>query len=187
MRARIWTFLNSSLGVWFLSSIVLSGLSVAYTHLQSKRTEERQSRALQRKLDTEIGHRIFNTQTGLAVNRENVSRGANPGTTRGAYALVALYLNNQLQGVDYSVFTEYRTRTFPSLLIELSTLVDPVDAVELKGAIETYTRIAMASSDARGDRPDTPPQAIATIDEIDALIRKELAKPRWAIALLRPR
>jgi len=181
--ARLWKLLNSSFVLWLLSSVLISGLTALYTHRQSRQAQEVQNRALQRRLDAEIGNRIYSTRLGLEVWRTNISRGSPPGTTRGAYAFVALYLNNTAPNVDYAVFGEYRTRTFTSLLIELSTLVDPAELAALRDALAGYQRIAVLSSDTAGDRPDTTEQAIATIDQLLALTEKHFQKPRWTLAL----
>ena len=115
--------------------------------------------------------------------KTNVARGGWTGTTRGTYVQMAQYLNNALANVDYSVFSEYRSRSFSSLLIELSTLVEPSEVADLKDTLSAYHQVALLSSDTTGDRPNTKEQAIVTTNEAISIIRKHFQKPRWTIAL----
>jgi hypothetical protein len=181
--ARLWRILNSSFVLWFLSSVLISGLAALYTQWQSREAQQVQTRALQRRLNTEIGNRIHMVRTGFEVWRANIAQGGYPGTTRGAYALVASYLNNTAPGVDYAVFGEYRTRTFSSLIIELSALVQKEELPALREALAGYQRFAVLGSDTSLDRPDTPQQALAVIDQQVILADKHFPRARWGLEL----
>jgi hypothetical protein len=182
-RSRAWTLVNSSIVLWFLSSVVIAGVTQLYSCQQSQHAEQVRKHELQRRLDTEIGNRIYQTVAGLDVWKTNVAHGGWTGTTRGTYGQMAQYLNNALTNVDYSVFSEYRSRSFSSLLIELSTLVEPSEVADLKDTLSAYHRVALLSSDTTGDRPNTQEQAIVTTDEAISTMRKHFQKPRWRIAL----
>ena len=59
-QSKIWKFLNSPLGLWFLSSIVLSGIAFAYSGIQDWRDRNAAEYELSRRLDVEIQTRILN-------------------------------------------------------------------------------------------------------------------------------
>lgn len=64
---RVWTLVNSSIVLWFLSSVVIAGVTQVYSCQQSRQSEQVRKRELQRRLDTEIGNRIYQTVAGLDV------------------------------------------------------------------------------------------------------------------------
>jgi hypothetical protein len=88
---RVWTLVNSSIVLWFLSSVVIAGVTQVYSCQQSRQSEQVRKRELQRRLDTEIGNRIYQTVAGLNVWKANLTRDGWYGTTRGTYALMAEY------------------------------------------------------------------------------------------------
>jgi hypothetical protein len=57
-RKAVWSFLNSSLGLWVLSSLVLGFITWSYTHWEEKRSRQESLFEVARKLDTEIADRI---------------------------------------------------------------------------------------------------------------------------------
>ena len=56
--AKIWRFLNSSLGVFLLSAVFVTGLSTLVTSCVASHQREAQSRETIRRLDIEIGQRL---------------------------------------------------------------------------------------------------------------------------------
>src|SRR2546428_496097 len=55
---RLYDFLNSTLGIFLLSSVLVTGLSGAYTWYSQQRQEKTATFELQRKLDAEIAYRL---------------------------------------------------------------------------------------------------------------------------------
>jgi hypothetical protein len=183
-ESRAWKLLNASIVLWLLSSVVVAGLTQWYSHQQSVQAERAGRRELQRKLEAEIGNRLRQTINGLEVWKRNVARGGFTGTTQGTYNQMASYLNNTAgPNVDYSVFPEYRSRTFSSLLMELGPLLEAGDRGDVANALGAYEQIAVRSSDAAGGQPNTREQAIKATDDALAFIHTHFQKPRWSVGL----
>lgn len=181
-ESRAWKILNASIVLWLLSSIVVTGLTQWYSRQQSAQAEQSKKLELERRLDTEIGNRVHQVVNALQLWKTGFARGS-PGNVRATYAVIAVMLNNTVKDVDYSVFPEYRTRNFPSLLIELSAHAGPGEMGDLKKALAAYERIQILSSDLAGDRPNTPEQSLKMADDATALMRANFQKNRWALGL----
>lgn len=183
-ESRVWKLLNASIVLWLLSSVVVTGLTQWYSHQQSVQAEQAKKRESQRQLETEIGNRLHQTINGLEVWKRNVDQGGFTGTTQGTYNQIASYLNNTVGPyVDYSVFPEYRSRTFSSLLLELSSLLEAGDRAEVAKALGAYEQIARRSSDVAGALPNTRETAIKATDDALAYIQTHFQKPRWMVGL----
>ena len=66
--ARIWAFLNTSLGIWFLTTIVIGFATWAFTNWQNNRYKEANNQQAIKQLDQEIALRLNhfnNTVNGL--------------------------------------------------------------------------------------------------------------------------
>lgn len=57
-KPSLWTFLNSSFALWFLSSVALSGIVFVYSEYDEVRSEQRKSAARISALKDEIGYRL---------------------------------------------------------------------------------------------------------------------------------
>lgn len=183
-RTKAWAILNSSFVLWLLSSVLVSGLTAAYARYQDARAARAQQQDLVRRLDTEIGNRIYHTRVGLEVDRDNVERGAYELTVRDVYARLGGYLNNTAEGgnQDYSVFPEHRSRNFPSLLIELTSLVAADELGEVAAALAAYQQIAKTSSDYTLDSLAAREDQLKAIAAAAVLLAEGIERPRWRIA-----
>ena len=56
--SNLWKFLNSSFGIWILSSILLSGLTFLYTNYSAFKVEQTQAQARLSDLKDEISYRL---------------------------------------------------------------------------------------------------------------------------------
>ena len=155
MREKLWSLLNSSFVLWFLSSIVVTALTASYGVYQRARDDEVRRLELQRRLDTEISGRIAAAVIGLRINRERIRRGDGI-EADDVYVLVVSYLDNFFVSQadnprDFSVYPEYRRRTFRSLLHELSRITVNSELDDLHEAAKAYDRISELGNVAQGD------------------------------------
>lgn len=181
--SKAWQFLNSSFGLWLLSSVFLSGLTTAYSIYQTKQAAEAHRMELVRKLDTEIGNRIFQALATLKVNRTRVAQGESYKPVQ-LYLQVAYFLDNEyykLKEHDFSVFPEYRERNFISLLSELSSVVSSSERDELREVLKVSNEIADKTAILpKGEAAIDP---IRSVDEVIELVEQRLQKPRWKMLL----
>ncbi|HMB68024.1 MAG TPA: hypothetical protein VKU85_01890 [bacterium] len=140
---RIAGGLNRPFTLWFLSSIVVAGLSLLYTQWEEGREERERTTAEIARLDIELNERIVRCMRRL----ESAERGVG---LREAWGR----LNE-----DSALFPQYRDRTFDSLLFALKALVPQ----EEKGTIDQVRR-------AYGDLDALVNGTVA--DEVPATIRR---------------
>ncbi len=58
LPARVWRFLNANIVVWFLGSVVATGIVIFVDGREQRRAAEE----LQQKLDTEIASRVYRSR-----------------------------------------------------------------------------------------------------------------------------
>ncbi len=170
---RIWTLLNSSFALWFLSSVVLAGLTTAVTSYQAKRSEHQRKAEIERRLDTEISSRIGLALRVVRLEQAKIALGdaPPPGFPDGT---ALAYLDNSF-GSDpreFSVYPEYKTRTFRSLVFELTSVADPSARYDLKEAILNYDKLLDSAS--RAKRDEEKAQAESVVETL-----QRLTKHRW--------
>ena len=180
-RERLWSLLNSSFALWFLSSIVLAGLTGAFTNYQNRHGEQIRKAEIERRLDTEISNRISQALAGLRVDRLRIEQGASY-SPRSIYINVVSYLNNSFINnafpQDFSVYTEYQRRNFRSLVFELSTLVDSSARPELVEALAGYEKFADLGSIGKDYNYGKRESLKAVMDSVE-LLNRQFVKPRW--------
>src|SRR5579862_4598115 len=145
LRERSWAFLNSSLGLWVLSSVVLAGLTTAYAHYQSNREEQTRKAELERRLDTEISSRISSALAGLRLDKVRIEQGERY-QPEWIYSTAQSYLDNFFitdpsSRRDFSVYPDYRNRTFRSLVLELRAVADSSARQELTTVLAAYEQL----------------------------------------------
>ena len=131
-RSPLLTFLNSSLGIWLLSTIVVGSVSWNYSWWTERRAREGQRRELIRKLDLEISNRIetlrqlLNSLTSVEDFQMALQLSEKPGM-----GMIAL-----------SVLPEFETRGLRSLLWELQSVVPPEARPEIARAMQGAQELA---------------------------------------------
>jgi len=126
-RAKIVTWLNKPLGIWFLSAVLVAGISETHRLYQSRQAEvkaeiesrkeaERARLELIRKLDGEIAMRL---------NRVRDS--------------VLAFAKGKLESPDIDVagthYPEFRDRTVTSLMYELQSVLDGPENQSVRDAL----------------------------------------------------
>ena len=117
---RLWPLLNSSFGLWFLTSVVVGGLGAVYTHNQNEKNEalkklefsqaeDANRRRLIEKLDLEIAFRLSNTISQLAAIADGNERCSTVGAKTGC------------PSVQRAINSVFRSRTsLPTMFPEFS-------------------------------------------------------------------
>ncbi|MDQ8022200.1 MAG: hypothetical protein REI94_10190 [Moraxellaceae bacterium] len=122
--SKVWAFLNSSFGLWLLTSVVLSFASWQFTqwHDDRKARTERQARI--EKLDVEIASRLDrHSSSNLSIVRDPKSK-TKPTTEEKA----ALYKEVLLPPpIEMVVYPEFAQRGLVSLLSELTPLLTDME------------------------------------------------------------
>jgi len=174
-HSQLWFLLNSSFALWFLSSVVLAGLTTAVTYYQAKRSEHLHKTETERRLDTEISSRIALAVRVVRIEESNGAHGI-PTTASAMYGTPLSYLDNSFTpGTDdFSIYPEYKSRTFRSLIFELGSIVDPSERPPLSNAIAGYEKLRDMAT-AEDEKTKATQQTAETI--IDAL--DKLTLPRW--------
>jgi hypothetical protein len=179
--ARFWSLLNTSFALWFLSSVVLASLTATYTALQASKTEEARKAQLAARLDTEIGNRLSEALVALHNDEIDMTKGASY-APRWIYANVVQYLDNFFihdlkNPVDFSVYPEYRNRSFRSLILELETNLNADAQRDLRGALNAYGQLKDKANN-ESDRPDTKVWQQAVADS-RKLVFNGIVRTRW--------
>ncbi len=119
LPAGLFKFFNSSLGIWFLSAVVLSSALYIYKDIQAGRAENAQVQLRINRIDTELGDRIKGFETILKAARTNSNLAA---------AIRRL-------SESESVYSKFLQDSFTDLLQELIVLVPADEKNELKRAL----------------------------------------------------
>ena len=117
--SAIWTFLNSTLGIFLLSTVFISSFTWLYGQWTAAKTQNHETQKTWERLQVELSNRIryFDKLTTRIPSQEyKVIRGALYGFDPAANVNPSWILH-------YSpVFLEYKERSFSSLLWELATV-----------------------------------------------------------------
>lgn len=113
-KQRAWKFLNSPLGLWMLSSVVVALLTWGFSQWQSSAAENVTRQRMTARLDVEIASRL---RAGEDVIREAI-------TNEQLYlGIVIINGGADHLNFDFGVFPEFRRRTMQSLLYELRSVI----------------------------------------------------------------
>lgn len=187
----LWKYLNSSVAIWFLSTIVVGLVTWSYAEIQQDIQAEARRRETVEKLDTEIASRIYdalaalnNAERGRAADRVYFTRS-------GVFeeAVNRLDMTGGNAGA-FGTYPEYRPRGFRSLVGELQRLSPKDRLPTLKAALSAYAELKLvAGYGAAGSRSgqnvritDTETQEMKTsLRDANGIIRAKLSSvPGWA-------
>jgi hypothetical protein len=133
-----------------LSSVVLASWTGWFANYQSRRDKQIRNAETVQRLDTEIGNRAYEALAGLLIDEKRIQRNPEFGPTA-IYTNIVSYLDNSFaidpsKVRDFSIYPDYRSRSFRSLVLELNFLVGPSERPELKDALAGYEKIADLAS-----------------------------------------
>lgn len=144
-KKKLWTVLNSSFALWFMSTIIVGVISFSYAAWdksgeekrrsdEESRTVEREKTLATRKLDTEISSRLYYFSQLLDIEETGIS------------VTPLLVLNNpSIAEYPINVFPEFEKRTLQSLLWELVQVVPESEKDEIKNAYEQAKTLSSLS------------------------------------------
>jgi hypothetical protein len=137
---RAWSLANTSFGIWFLSTIVIGLVTWSYSSVQEHaRTNERKAETV-RKLDTELTGRIHGALVQLEALRRRLEGKAYDATRSETFATAVQALDSA-----NSIYPEYRSRSFSSLVLELGLLVPIDEQASLRVAAAAYEELKFVS------------------------------------------
>lgn len=171
---NLWSILNSSFAVWFLSSVVVAGITAAFAKYQKSHSARAQKNDIQRRLQTEIGSRIAE---GLIAMRLEIKRIDNGQTywASDMYREALFYLDNEVRDnttvLDFSIYPEYRFRKLRSLIFELAAVSEKSASTQLSATREGYTKlIDLVDTTPMGEDYSKSPDMSATLDAVKKAI-----------------
>lgn len=120
--SKFFSALNKPLALWFLSSVLLTGIGWAYTKWDETRTVREQNRIEVMQLDIEIYGRLMKSARRLGSARNTVG------------------LRESIEILDKSsgVFPELENRSFEGILLILTWLVPEEEKADLENARAAY-------------------------------------------------
>jgi hypothetical protein len=176
---RTWDFFNSSLGIWFLTSVLVGSGTYAFTKWRDSRATEAARVTSIKKLDTEVATRL--DRFAVVLPRLTSSRSYGE-----ALAGLEKPADNAYAGNGYP---EYERRGLLSLLRELREIAPSAERRDLdralRGALH-LARIAAENTEARLARDS----ANASIDAhqrqtVVLLVNDTMSIARWRFARAR--
>ena len=178
-----WSVLNSSFALWFLSSVVVSGLTAAVALYQKKHSEEKQRKDLQTHLVTEISYRINNGLIAMHLDEKRVNAG-NVYAQGALYNEALSYLDNRVYTgallLDFSIHQDYKTRRFLSLLFELHGSADAGQRPPLREADREYSALEALADDAGIQNPAVDKaNALSAVAQSIERLEKLRDNPAW--------
>ena len=127
MLSRLGAFLNSSLGIWFLSSVVLSGISFGYGKYTSALEAERSQQVAVQRAKLEVRQRLVQVVAHYRRHKASAKASDPPDVTflRQLDEILVRPPSTQSNATSLLVFAaypEFKDRPMLSLLLELYTL-----------------------------------------------------------------
>jgi hypothetical protein len=131
-RKRIWAFMNSPLGLWFLSTVAIGMLTWSYSQWQANEAREKEDQQHARRLYMEVVMRIKSVGNLLA-NAQNKEQ---------FFGAMSILDNPTLGNLSFSIFPQFRNRSVRSLLWELALLDKAKELDRIESAIGAATQIS---------------------------------------------
>ena len=173
-KTKLWTFLNSTFGLWLLSTVAVGFITWSYTEWTKNKTEKSGKAELIRKLDSEITGRISFLEASL--NKNDIVLGV-------FFDSLYKFFNRNKDSNEDTVFEEFNNRNMRSLLIELSQIVPESEKPEIYKAIEGVDKIVpyrtpIAKDNEKGDQPLSPDRRIE-LENVKRIIAQHFKISRW--------
>lgn len=136
---RVWSFLNSPVGIWFLSTVAFGLISYSYASWQKTDTQLKNNFLVESKLDIEIANRLNQFQQSLNSNTHSPSKRDIELARMGAdFTGIKVYWAINRLNTTKPIFPEFENETFMSLLWELHHVVPDEEKSEIVTMIGAY-------------------------------------------------
>jgi hypothetical protein len=187
----VWSVLNSAFALWFLSSVVIAGLTTVYTLYQKNRTEKTDQAGHRRRLNIEIGNRIAGGLIALRLDRQRIA-GGSVYYAGAIYGEALSYLNNRVMDganrLDFSIYPEYRWQSFRPLLFDLSAFVAPSELPDLRNADATYAKLEDLAdraciAESGSTQPPNASQTLSAVEDAILILQQLQMHPSWKTQL----
>lgn len=169
-KSPILAFLNSSLGLWLLSAVFITGAGALFTQYEHARAEDAKRRETIERLDLEISYRYSRVLGDLfrLTTRDVNDPVLAPGRTAEDVRQVMSSLNQQPAGGSGALYAEFANLSLPALLAELRRhLTNPKEREEVDAALASLTGEVWSNTD------------YSSVKGVAAVIQHLLMKPRW--------
>jgi hypothetical protein len=165
-----WSILNSSFALWFLSSVVVAGITAAFAKYQKNHSARMQKNEIQRRIQTEVSSRIAEGLIAMRLDLKRIDKGQAFWATS-IYNEALSYLDNQVTDgtkiLDFSSYSEYRFRKLRSLLFELTSVAEKSAHTQLSAIKERYAKlIELADVTSMGEDYSKSPDMSVTLDAV---------------------
>lgn len=129
---KVWVFLNTPFGLWFLTTIAVGMLTWSYSQWQASQICEKENEQQLRQLYLEVAGRVeaLDTLATAASDKRKFYE-----------ALPVLDDPKAFYGVSFGIFPEYQGRSMRSLLFELQGLVEKNEEAGILEAIAAANQI----------------------------------------------
>jgi hypothetical protein len=156
-KGQFLAFLNSPLGLWILSSILLTAITAAWTTWSIRRDKDRSKNERIFKMKTEINYRLSQAEEGLET-REFLNMALAPMTEPTSAGAIA----------GPPAFPEFDKRSVKSLLIEWQTIASEVEKNNITELLEIIKMLGNLNSSE--EKSTLVQQAKALIDRARNLL-----------------
>ena len=174
--AHIWGCLNSNIIVWFLGSVVATGVVV----FVDGRDQRKATAELEQKLDTEIAARVYRTRSYLRTMESDNATVLNVADV--------LRVTGPVRDQPYpmGVFSEYGERTLESLLWELATTVEDEERTKVLAAMNAARVLRDIEGEVTVPMAKQPELKCKFILRVYAELDGAFGLDRWKIARAEP-
>jgi len=177
-KKKVWDFLNSSIFIWFLSSVIVVIVTNLFNYMKIKSENEQKKFDTVQKLENEISYRIFYAARYLALQHT-----LNDPALKSKEVYLDTYyrLDNHAFsskdtiGYNYSLKPEYFSRPFASLLFELQN-ADTTWNSQIKSAFLGFNKLDNIITLKKYETETTK----EAIDNSILIIRKTLLNETWS-------
>ena len=160
-------------------------MTASFARYQAQQNERILKVEVVQRLDTEISNRLSQAQAGLRIDEKRIKQG-NSYPPASIYSNVVSYLDNSFtvdpgKTRDFSIYPEYRVRSFRSLVLELNSVAEPSLRPELRDALAAYEEFADLGSieNKRGKNSEQQTESLKAVNNSLELLNRQLLKPRW--------
>jgi hypothetical protein len=138
-RSRIWSFINTSFGLWFLTTVIIGLATWSYSTMQERKKSAANERELLSKLATELAVRVAGCLDEITSEENEAS--TNP--TQALFSRSDLFRNvvgilDNVGTQQSGTFEEFAKSTFASLLVEQQPLVAAAKSAQIDHALRVF-------------------------------------------------
>ena len=128
-KNKLWKFVNTSFGIWLLSSVIVGLATFGYTKLTESITDSNNRKKQIAKLDQEIEGRFYQLISKQERRKDSINITFDLPTSPEEESMKEVWFEfkaspeGYYQGL-YAIYPEFSERNITSLIIELSSLLE---------------------------------------------------------------